>query len=125
MSTDRGLSFGLMVNNEIKIAPAQGFIGNPSSAVGNYVLPITVPDGYHSILDTLSTTFNGTIAASGGNSVPLPHTNIVYYKMVGYYTVGLVYESFVVTTSPTAESVTNPNNGHALVKTRVAASWIV
>jgi len=125
-SGDRGLTFAAAVSNELLMAPAAGFLGIPDTSHGNYILPVAVSDGYRGGLDSSSTAFlNASLAASSGNSVPLPHVNIVYYKMVGYYIAGAVYEAFVVTTTPTAESVTNPNTGHALVKTRVAASWIV
>jgi hypothetical protein len=48
-----------------------------------------------------------------------------YYQMVGYYAAGSTYESFVVTGSPTAAAVTNPNTGHALINTYVASFWAI
>lgn len=126
VSTDDGYSIGLIADNETKIAPAQGFSGLISSSVGNYSLPKTISDPSHNPSDFYPTALlNSSLAASGSGIVPLPRVNTVYYKMVGYYISGAVYESFVVSTSPTAASVTNPNTGHALVNTRVAATWTI
>lgn len=60
-----------------------------------------------------------------GNSLPTPTTSTRYYKMVGFYTTGAVYESFVVANNPTSSSTTNPNTGHALVNTYVAQVWTI
>src|SRR5574337_903917 len=61
--------------------------------------------------------------SNAGTTLPTPPTATVYYKMVGYYVTGAVYESFVVTGSPTSASTTNPNTGHALINTFVAQTW--
>ena len=67
---------------------------------------------------------NAPITGSNpGTTLPTPPAVTVYYKMVGYYTTGAVYESFVTTGSPAASSTTNPNTGHALINTFVAQSW--
>ena len=128
VSTDEGSTIELPINNENYITSAQGIIGNPTSSGGNYVLPITISDNLHGGLDTLSVAFLGEgLSASGGPTIPLPAPVVLvtYYKMVGYYTSGSFYESFVMPISPSPASVTNPNTGHALVNTRVAASWTV
>jgi hypothetical protein len=126
VSTDDGYSIGLIADNETKIAPAQGFSGLISSSAGNYSLPKIISDPSHNPTDFYPTALlNSSLAASGSGVVPLPRVNTIYYKMVGYYVSGAVYEAFVVTGAPSAASVTNPNTGHALVNTRVAASWIV
>ncbi len=65
---------------------------------------------------------------SSGNLVTYPtggSTTTKYYQMVGYYVTGATYESFVITGSPSAASVTNPNTGHALINTYVASFWSV
>lgn len=46
-----------------------------------------------------------------------------YYKMVGYYAVGHVYEQFVVTGTPAVASVTNPKTGHYLIHCYVSTYW--
>lgn len=56
---------------------------------------------------------------------PTVATTTNYYKMVGYYTTGATYESFVTTGSPSSSTTTNPNTGHTLVNTFVASFWSV
>lgn len=56
-----------------------------------------------------------------GTSLPTPVGK--HFKMIGYYVTGAVYESFVVTGSPSPSSTTNPNTGHALINTYVANIW--
>ena len=61
--------------------------------------------------------------SNAGTSLPTPAGATVYYKMTGFYVTGAVYESFVVTGSPTSASTTNPNTGHALINTFVSQTW--
>lgn len=46
-----------------------------------------------------------------------------FYKMVGFYTTGSVYESFVNIGAPTVATTVNPDTGHTLIDTYVAAYW--
>ncbi len=85
-----------------------------------------------SYYDLSTVPFSGGFAATvpsvasnftSGPTLPTPTGVTTYYKMVGYYTTGLVYESFVTTGNPTSASTTNPNTGHALVNTFVTQTW--
>lgn len=69
---------------------------------------INQPFGF--IGDTLPRSFN---VAGGGT--------VTYYKMRGYYTVGAVYETYVVAGSPSAI----PPSGHALIDIAIVATWEV
>jgi hypothetical protein len=64
---------------------------------------VTIPS-----LNTNSS-INGTVAS------------ITYFKMRGYYTIGGVYETYIVTGSP---SLTVPS-GHVLTNIAVVTSWTV
>jgi hypothetical protein len=46
-----------------------------------------------------------------------------YYKMVGYYAAGKVYEQFVLTGNPSISSITNPKTGHPLIHCFVSTYW--
>lgn len=46
-----------------------------------------------------------------------------YYKMVGWYVDGGVYESFVVAGAPAAAETVNPNTLHPLINTFVSSYW--
>jgi hypothetical protein len=62
--------------------------------------------------------------STAGIELPIPQPPTTkYYQMTGYYVTGAVFESFVVTGSPTASSVTNPNTGHMLINTFVSSFW--
>lgn len=58
-------------------------------------------------------------------SMRFPEGQITYYKMVGFYTTGNVFESFVVLTTPAPSTTINPNTGHTLINTYVADVWLV
>jgi hypothetical protein len=60
-----------------------------------------------------------------GLPTPSGGSTVKYYKMVGYYTTGTVYESFVTTGSPASPTTVNPNTGHTLVNTFVSSFWEV
>lgn len=70
---------------------------------------------------------NSVVTNQNGTSLPIPPASggglTKYFKMVGYYTTGAVYESFVVTGSPTSPTTTNPNTGHTLINTFVSSFW--
>lgn len=57
----------------------------------------------------------------GSQSIPGSVPSTVYYKMRGYYTIGSVYETYIVTGSP---SLTVPS-GHVLTNIIVASTWTV
>ena len=58
---------------------------------------------------------------NAGITIPNQVIPVTYYKMRGFYTVGGVYESYVVTGSP---SFTVPS-GHTLTNIVVAAVWVI
>jgi hypothetical protein len=72
---------------------------------------------------------NSVVTDTAGTSLPIPSGGgggsslTQYYKMVGYYTTGAVYESFVVTGSPSPPTTTNPSTGHTLYNTFVSSFW--
>lgn len=57
----------------------------------------------------------------GSQSIPGSVSITVYYKMRGYYTIGGVYETYVVTGSPNL----TPPSGHSLTNIAVVASWSI
>jgi hypothetical protein len=111
------------IAGEYKRIPANGIEGNPTSAYGEYSFftygqsetngGSGTDDGYTIMLKSFTLPFVTTVAATR------------YYQMVGFYVTGAVYEAFVVTGSPTAPSVNNPNTGHALINTYVSSFWTV
>ncbi len=100
--------------------PPFSYAGGAAVAIG-YLSPAIVP----SVSGNANTYMPSETITNGvaGTTLPTPATATVYYKMVGYYTTGAVYESFVTTGSPASASTTNPNTGHALINTFVALSW--
>jgi hypothetical protein len=72
---------------------------------------------------TLSTSAPNNVITNNNAGISLPTPVGKHFKMIGYYVTGAVYESFVVTGSPTPSSTTNPNTGHALINTYVANIW--
>ena len=46
-----------------------------------------------------------------------------YFKMIGFWPEGKVYEAFVVAGAPAQATTVNPNTGHVLVKTFVSTIW--
>ena len=107
----------VQIDGEYKRMPASGITGNPTSSYGEY--------GF-----LTNTQIDADIGATMAlKTFTLPQVTTItatkYYKMVGFYVTGSVYESFVVTGSPTAPSVTNPNTGHALINTYVSSFWTV
>jgi hypothetical protein len=46
-----------------------------------------------------------------------------YFKMVGFYATGAVYEQFVSIGAPSAATATNPNTGHTLINCYVSTIW--
>lgn len=100
----------------------------PAFPVGNY----TVNTGTYSVYSGFPAPNDrgSDVATSSTDKTntpdPLPFTTsstTKYYKMVGYYVTGAVYEEFVVTGSPTTPSFTNPNTGHALINCYVSTFW--
>lgn len=71
--------------------------------------------------------FFGTwpIRNASGDILNPPSGATPYFQMVGFYTVGGVYESFVVTGTPASPTVINPNTGHTLVSTYVSSYWAI
>jgi len=46
-----------------------------------------------------------------------------YFKMVGFWTEGNIYEAFVVMGAPSQSTTVNPNTGHVLINTYVSTTW--
>ena len=115
-STDQGISVSL--DGEKSVTPAQ-YTGNPQQKNGSYgIIVVGLPGDAGSNTDRgLSVTLKSPIPS------PLPLTALTYYKMVGYYATGSVYESFVATNAPSLATVVNPNTGHTLINTYVSAFW--
>jgi len=59
--------------------------------------------------------FGGSQSISGSTS------SITYYKMRGFYTIGGVYETYIVSGSPSL----SPPSGHSLTNIAVVAVWSV
>lgn len=119
MTFDRGITIS---TGQKQVTPAQ-FFGYSNLNRGTYttVWGLTAPNDRNS-------DFAATVLMNNNKPEPLPiptGTSSVtkYYQMVGYYTTGAVYESFVVTGSPATPTTTNPNTGHTLVNTFVASFW--
>src|ERR1017187_1223054 len=117
-STDQGIS--VFLDGEKLVTPAQ-YIGNPQQKNGSYgtiVFGLPGPNG----TDRGSTFLCKTPIPS-----PLPFASnlLAYYKMVGYYATGSIYESFVVIGAPSSATTVNPNTGHILTNTYVAAVWSI
>lgn len=96
-------------------SPGRAYFETSTVPGGNQGTPleVTLPLVYNTAGSTLP------VPTGGGMSLTK------YYKMVGYYTTGAVYESFVVTGAPASPTTTNPNTGHTLVNTFVSSFWEV
>lgn len=106
-----------------------GYVGQKTSGFSltggfsqtiSYQSVATIPSGNNAPSGPSITTYTNSVA---GTSLPTPTGVTNYYKMVGYYTTGATYESFVVTGSPAPSTTTNPNTGHTLINTFVAQTW--
>lgn len=115
-SSDRGTTINVFV--EFKITPAGGQLGNPTSNKGVYGV---IPSAANEITDrgvtSPSTAYPGYSGYTGTTTLTK------YYKMVGYYVTGAVYEEFISVGAPSASSATNPNTGHALIDCYVSTFW--
>lgn len=101
-----------------KRTPGNGVQGIPGGTYGSYdLVQITSPDS-----DEGATNYNRTNPALA-NGTGTIFTR--YYKMVGYYSTGAVYETFIITGAPATGTTTNPNTGHTLINTFVASFWEV
>jgi hypothetical protein len=115
-SSDRGTTGNFFT--ETKITPAAGQLGNPTKNAGVYgVIPIAANEITDRGISSPSTSYPPVSGYTG--TVTLTK----YYKMVGYYTTGAVYEEFISVGAPSASSATNPNTGHALVNCYVSTFW--
>lgn len=95
-------------------------LSTPDTNHGTYDISSSNP-AIQGITDNDNTTIGNTLFTPG---LPLTISGpTLYYKMVGFYTTGVVYESFVATGSPAASTCTNPNTGHTLVNTYVASFY--
>lgn len=97
------------------------FAGGAAVAIG-YAGPSMVPSVSGNAA-SFSNANSPITNSNPGTTLPVPQTVTTYYKMTGYYTTGAVYESFVVTGSPTSATTTNPNTGHTLINTFVSQTW--
>jgi len=115
-STDQGTSINY--DGEKLVTPAQ-YTGNPQQINGTYGFIVV---GYQSP-NGRNTDIGSSVLYKSPIPSPLPFTALTYYKMVGYYATGSVYESFVATNAPSLATVVNPNTGHILTNTYVSAQW--
>jgi hypothetical protein len=119
-STDQGTSINY--DGEKLVTPAQ-YTGNPQQKNGSYgiiVVGFTFPNDR-------DTELGSTFLSKTSIPSPLPFASnlLAYYKMVGYYVTGGIYESFVVIGAPSLATTVNPNTGHTLTNTYVSAVWSI
>jgi hypothetical protein len=62
----------------------------------------------------------GETFISGGGPLNIPQPRIQYYKMVGYYSVGSVYEVWITLNAPNS----TPPSGHSLQNITVSSTWL-
>jgi hypothetical protein len=118
MSFDRDLTSNL--NTEKLKTPAFP-VGNYTINSGTYEVYSGQPGPNDRMTDISSSALDKTNIPD-----PLPFTGsstTKYYKMVGYYVTGAVYEEFVVTGAPSASTAVNPNTTHTLINCYVSTFW--
>jgi hypothetical protein len=90
----------------IPIFPLLG-LNQPRDAVGDkFSYQINQPYGFIGVNQPRSFNING-----GGA--------VTYYKMRGYYVIGAVYETYVVSGSPSS----TPPSGHVLIDVAIVSTW--
>lgn len=97
-------------------------LSTPDQSHGSYDISSSIP-AYQNATDNDQNSVGNTLFSPG---LPTPAGGggtTKYYKMVGFYVSGGVYESFVATGSPAASTCTNPNTGHTLINTYVASFY--
>ncbi len=62
----------------------------------------------------------GTTSISGGGPLTIPTARIQYYKMIGYYLAGSVFEVWVALNAPSS----TPPSGHSLQDITVSSTWL-
>lgn len=62
----------------------------------------------------------GTTFISGGGPLNIPASRIQYYKMMGYYSIGSVYEIWIALNAPNS----TPPSGHSLQNITVTSTWL-
>ncbi len=85
---------------------------NDKATANNAVILISNQSTFASTIITNNIEFVG----GGGDIV-----TTTYYKMRGYYTIGSVYETYVVADSPSP----TPPSGHILTDVVIIDTWIV
>lgn len=115
-SSDRGTTGNFFTEN--KITPATGQLGSPTKNSGVYgVIPLAANELTDKGLTSPSTSYPGFSGYTGSTTLTK------YYKMVGFFVSGAVYEEFISVGAPSASSATNPNTGHALINCYVSTFW--
>jgi hypothetical protein len=98
-------------------------LATPDTSHGSYDISSSIP-AFLNAIDNDQATIGNTLFSPG---LPTPPGGgggtTKYYKMVGFYVSGAVYESFVATGSPAASTCTNPNTTHTLINTYVASFY--
>lgn len=62
----------------------------------------------------------GKTSISGGGPLNIPAARIQYYKMMGYYTIGAVFEIWIALNAPNS----TPPSGHSLSNITVSSTWL-
>lgn len=99
-----------------KISPALQ-LGLPTQSHGKYNFFANNTFGPTDLANSYSFPFYQTLPKITSS------TTTSFYKMVGFYVTGSVYEEFVVTGSPASSTTVNPNTGHTLINCYVSTFW--
>lgn len=108
----------IMVDQGITVDLNAQELSSPSSGQEG---PISGSKGYFGSME-----FNfkegdlGITYISGGGPLTLPASRIQYYKMIGYYAVGSVYEVWITLNAPNS----TPPSGHSLQNITVSSTWL-